>query len=129
MALVVVSGFGALNGWTMLAGEMPLAAADDGLFPQRFARLSGRGVPAFGIVTSTMLSSAAVLLSHGGATGITVFNTLVLMTGITGAVPYAFSALAQISGALPTAEPSPLDACCEMWASPSSACCSPCCSS
>ena len=97
MALVVVvSGFGALNGWTMLAGEMPYAAAEDGLFPRRFAQVSRRGVPAFGIIVSTVLSSAAVLLSHLGAAGITVFNTLVLMTGITGAIPYAFSALAQI---------------------------------
>ena len=46
MALaVVVSGFGALNGWTMICAEMPLAAAKDGLFPERFGRLSGKGVP------------------------------------------------------------------------------------
>ena len=97
MALVVViSGFGALNGWTMLAGEMPYAAAADGLFPEHFARVSRRGVPAFGIVVSAILATAAVLLSHLGAAGITVFNTLVLMTGITGAIPYAFSAMAQI---------------------------------
>jgi APA family basic amino acid/polyamine antiporter len=97
MALVVViSGFGALNGWTMLAGEMPFAAASDGLFPEHFGRVSRRGVPAFGIVVSAILATAAVLLSHLGAAGITVFNTLVLMTGITGAIPYAFSALAQI---------------------------------
>ena len=31
-----------------------------------------------------------------GASGSTVFTTLVLMTGITAAVPYAFSALAQL---------------------------------
>ena len=97
MALVVViSGFGALNGWTMLAGEMPYAAAADGLFPEHFGRVSRRGVPAFGIVVSAILATAAVLLSHLGAAGITVFNTLVLMTGITGAIPYAFSAMAQI---------------------------------
>ena len=97
MALVVViSGFGALNGWTMLAGEMPSAAAADGLFPAHFGRVSRRGVPAYGIVVSAVLATAAVLLSHLGAAGITVFNTLVLMTGITGAIPYAFSAMAQI---------------------------------
>lgn len=95
--LVVVSGFGALNGWTMLAAEMPYAAAEDGLFPEHFRRLSRRGVPAFGIVTSALLSTAAVLLSHVGQAGITVFNTLVLMTGIAAAIPYAFSALAQIT--------------------------------
>ena len=44
-AAVVVSGFGALNGWTMICAEMPLAAAKDGLFPEAFGRLSGAGRP------------------------------------------------------------------------------------
>jgi APA family basic amino acid/polyamine antiporter len=94
---VIVSGIGALNGWTMICAEMPLAAAKDGLFPARFGRLSGRGVPAFGIISSAALSSVAVVISYMGASGSTVFTTLVLMTGITAAVPYAFSALAQIT--------------------------------
>jgi len=34
--VVIISGFGALNGWTMICAEMPLAAAKDGLFPKRF---------------------------------------------------------------------------------------------
>ncbi len=95
-ALVVVSGFGALNGWTMICAEMPLAAANDGLFPRRFAELSDRGVPRTGIIVSTLLASAAMVLSYAGSTGYTVFNTLVFMSGITAAIPYAFSALAQI---------------------------------
>lgn len=94
--LVVISGFGALNGWTMLSAEMPHAAAEDGLFPEHFQRMSRRGVPSFGIITSALLATAAVLLSYLGSAGITAFNTLILMTGITGAIPYAFSALAQI---------------------------------
>ena len=41
---VVVSGLGALNGWTMICAEMPLAAAKDGLFPAtlRLALPAGR---------------------------------------------------------------------------------------
>jgi len=97
MALVVIiSGFGALNGWTMICAEMPLAAAKDGLFPQRFERLSGRGIPAFGIIASTALASIAMIINYLGSNGATVFTTLVLMTGITAAIPYGFSALAQI---------------------------------
>ena len=95
-ALVVISGFGALNGWTMICAEMPLAAAKDGLFPQAFGRLSRRGVPAFGIIASTALASVFMIMSYAGSVGITVFNTLVYMSGITAAIPYAFSALAQI---------------------------------
>jgi basic amino acid/polyamine antiporter, APA family len=93
---VIVSGFGALNGWTMICAEMPLSAAVDGLFPQRFRRMSRAGVPAFGIVTSIALASVAVIVNYLGSGGATVFTTLVLMTGITAAIPYGFSALAQL---------------------------------
>ena len=93
---VVISGFGALNGWTMICAEMPYAAAKDGLFPQQFARLSKRGVPAFGIIASTLLASVFTVFSYLGSAGYTVFNTLVFMSGITAAIPYGFSALAQI---------------------------------
>jgi APA family basic amino acid/polyamine antiporter len=95
-AVVIVSGLGALNGWTLVTAEMPRAAARDGLFPRRFAALNARGVPAFGIVASTLLASLAVIVNYLGSDGETVFTTLVLMTGITAAVPYGFSALAQI---------------------------------
>ena len=97
MALaVVISGFGALNGWTMICAEMPLAAAKDGIFPEQFSRVSRRGVPAFGIVASTVLASIAMAINYLGSSGATVFTTLVLMTGITAAIPYGFSALAQL---------------------------------
>jgi APA family basic amino acid/polyamine antiporter len=94
---VVISGIGALNGWTMICAEMPLAAAKDGLFPQVFGRLSRNDVPAFGIISSTALASVAVVISYLGSSGATVFTTLVLMTGITAAIPYAASALAQLT--------------------------------
>jgi APA family basic amino acid/polyamine antiporter len=93
---VIISGFGALNGWTMICAEMPLAAAKDGLFPKLFGRLNKQGVPAAGIIASSVLASVAMVVSYAGASGATVFNTLVLMSGITAAVPYAFSALAKI---------------------------------
>jgi basic amino acid/polyamine antiporter, APA family len=97
MALVVViSGIGALNGWTMITAEMPRAAANDGVFPERFNRLNSQGVPVFGIVLSTALASIVMLINYLGSDGETVFTTLVLMTGITAAIPYAFSAAAQI---------------------------------
>ena len=94
--VVIISGLGALNGWTMICAEMPLAAAKDGLFPERFKRLSAAGVPTFGILVSTTLSSVAILINYLGSGGATAFTTLVLMTGITAAIPYGFSALAQI---------------------------------
>jgi APA family basic amino acid/polyamine antiporter len=94
--VVIISGIGALNGWTMITAEMPRAAAQDGVFPEQFDRVNSRGMPAFGIVISTALASIAMLINYLGSDGQTVFTTLILMTGITAAVPYAFSAAAQI---------------------------------
>lgn len=93
---VIISGLGALNGWMLICAEMPLAAANDGLFPARFKNISSRGVPAFGVVSSTVLASIAIILNYIGSSGDTVFTTLILMSGITAAVPYGFSALAQM---------------------------------
>ena len=93
---VIISGLGALTGWTMICAEMPLAAAKDGLFPEPFKKMSPQGVPPFGIIASTALASTAMIINFLGSGGATVFTTLVLMTGITAAIPYGFSALAQI---------------------------------
>jgi basic amino acid/polyamine antiporter, APA family len=93
---VIISGLGALVGWTMICAEMPLAAANDGLFPDRFKQLSRTNMPAFGIIASTFLASVAIVINYIGSNGQTVFTTLVFMTGITAAIPYAFSALAQL---------------------------------
>jgi basic amino acid/polyamine antiporter, APA family len=94
--VVIISGLGALNAWVMICAEMPLAAANDGLFPARFKRISRTGVPSFGIIASTALASVAMIVNYLGSGGATVFTTLVLMTGITAAIPYGFSALAQL---------------------------------
>jgi basic amino acid/polyamine antiporter, APA family len=94
--VVIVSGIGALNGWTLVTAEMPRAAAQDGVFPERFDHLNRHGSPAFGVIASTALASIAMGINYLGSNGQTVFTTLILMTGITAAIPYAFSALAQI---------------------------------
>ena len=94
--IVIVSGFGALTAWTMICAEMTLAAAKDGLFPARFKQMSRTNVPTFGVLASTTLASVAIIINYLGSNGAEVFTTLVLMTGITAAVPYAFSALAQL---------------------------------
>ena len=51
----IISAFGALNGWILLQGQVPLAAARDGLFPRVFAHLSRNGTPVVGLVVSSVL--------------------------------------------------------------------------
>ena len=62
---VILSSIGALNGWTLLMGQVPMAAAQDGLFPPLFGRLSPNGVPATGIIVSAILATVLVLVQAG----------------------------------------------------------------
>jgi len=96
-ALAVVSGIGALNGWTLVTTEVSRAAAQDGLFPRAFAWTDRKGTAWFGIVMAALLPSALMLWSYTTATGLTVFTNLVALTVVTVAIPYLFSACAQLS--------------------------------
>lgn len=94
--LAAISGFGCLVGWTLICGEMPYAAAKEGLFPKPFARTIKGNVPWFGIIASTALATVFTWVSYQGSSGLDVFLTLVYLTGVTAALPYFFSALAQV---------------------------------
>jgi basic amino acid/polyamine antiporter, APA family len=92
---VMVSAIGALNGWTLLMGQVPMAAARDKLFPPIFARLSPHGVPAIGIAISAVLATLLVLSQVAGPPGFSSFYNLVVgLSTMAAVVPYAFCALA-----------------------------------
>lgn len=90
----IVSGIGALVGWTLITAEMPQAAARDRLFPRPFATESKRGVPAFGIIVATVLASLLTVVSYTSFAK--VFLTIVLLSVFTSVIPYLFSAAAQL---------------------------------
>ena len=96
-ALAVVSGIGALNGWTLVTAEVSRAVADDGLFPRAFGWTDKKGTAWFGIVLAAVLPSVLMLWAYTTATGLTVFTDLVALTVVTVAIPYLFSACAQLS--------------------------------
>ncbi|MDQ2957328.1 MAG: amino acid permease [Actinomycetota bacterium] len=93
----VVSGIGALNGWTLVTAEMPWAAAKDGLFIPQFAKTFRDGTPWFGILVSTVVASALMAFAYSGNTGLKVFTYLVDLSVVTVAIPYFFSACAQLA--------------------------------
>ena len=92
---VILSAIGALNGWTLLMGQVPMAAARDGLFPPIFGALSERGVPAVGIVISAILTTVLILTQVAGPPGFSAFYNLVVgLSTMAAVIPYAFCALA-----------------------------------
>lgn len=91
---VVLSSIGALNGWTLLMGQVPMAAAHDKLFPAIFGKLSPRGVPAIGILVSAGLATVLVLMLAAGTRGFSgVYSIIVGLSTMAAVAPYAFCAL------------------------------------
>lgn len=92
---VMVSSLGALNGWTLMMGQVPMAAAQDGLFPTLFGRMSKRGVPATGIVVSAALATALVLVQVAGGPGFAaIYEMIVSLSTMAAVIPYVFCSLA-----------------------------------
>jgi APA family basic amino acid/polyamine antiporter len=58
-----ISGFGALNGWILLQGELPNAMAKSGVFPSIFARESPRRTPTFALLFSSGLVTLLILMN------------------------------------------------------------------
>ena len=90
-----ISAFGALNGWILLQGQMPLAAARDGLFPSLFAQVSRRGTPVAGLVISSLLATALMALNFS-ATLVDQFTFIILLATLSTLIPYIFSSLADL---------------------------------
>ncbi len=96
-AIAVVSGIGALNGWTLIVTETSRAIAQDDMFPRPFAWSDRNGTAWFGILVGTALPSLLMLWRYTSSSGLTVFTYLVDLTVVTVAIPYFMSAIAQLT--------------------------------
>ena len=90
-----ISAFGALNGWILLQGQIPFAAARDGLFPRVFARTGRGGVPIVGLVVSSVLVTGLMLMNYN-ASLVDQFTFIILLATLTTVIPYAYAAVAEL---------------------------------
>jgi basic amino acid/polyamine antiporter, APA family len=99
-----ISGFGALNGWILLQGELPNAMAKQGEFPRVFAHDSMRSTPTFALIFSSGLVSVLILLNYQKSMA-SVFNFMILLSTASCLVLYLMCALALLrliaSGKIP----------------------------
>ncbi len=63
-AFVVISGLGALNGWTLLVGELTASMARHGVMPAALGRMNSRGAPATALVVTAVLASLMVAMNY-----------------------------------------------------------------
>jgi len=91
----VVSCLGALNGWILMQGQIPMGAARDGLMPSIFIDKNSQGVSVGGIVISSCLISILLLANFSeGMVSLFTFAILVSTLGIF--IPYLLSIAADI---------------------------------
>ncbi len=61
---VVISGMGALNGWTLISGEVTASFARNGVFPSALNEHNRRGGPVAALVLTGLLASAMVGMNY-----------------------------------------------------------------
>jgi APA family basic amino acid/polyamine antiporter len=91
----VVSCFGALNGWLLLQGQIPLAAARDRLFPEFFGKVSKSNTPANALVFSTGLASVLMVMNYNKSL-VDQFTFIILLATLNTLIPYIFCTMSEI---------------------------------
>lgn len=86
-----IACFGALNGWTLVQGQMPYAIAKDRLFPSVFSWVNKKGAPYMALTISSVFSSLFMLMNYTKGL-VEQFKFLLLLTTLTTVVPYLFCA-------------------------------------
>jgi basic amino acid/polyamine antiporter, APA family len=91
----IVSTFGALNGWILMQGQVPLAMTKDKLFPALFGKENEHGTPSLGILVSSILLSILMYMNFSKAL-VEQFKFMILLSTLTVLIPYLFSAAAYV---------------------------------
>ena len=91
----IISCFGALNGWILLQGQLPMAAARDNLFPAGFKKVTRKGIPLTGLVISSVLASILVSMNYSKGL-VQMFSFIIMLATLTCLVPYLLSSLVEI---------------------------------
>ncbi len=93
-AVAVIACVGALNGWILLQGQIPLAAAKDQLFPRRFSKVSKKRAPVFGIVFSSLLITILLMMNFNKNL-VDQFTFIISLATLAALVAYLYTAIAE----------------------------------
>lgn len=86
----VISTCGALNGWTLIQGHIPMAAAQDGLFPRLFQDKNASGSPVKGVVITSGIVSILLVFNYVKEL-VSLFTMMISLSTLAVLVPYFFS--------------------------------------
>lgn len=90
-----ISALGAVNGWVLLSGEVPLTLARDNIFPRWFAVTTGHDTPIRGQMLSSLLATL-LIASNYSRTMAGLFTFLLLITTVANLFLYLACTLASL---------------------------------
>lgn len=91
----VISCLGALNGWILLQGQIPLAAAQDKLFPAIFLKKTSNGTPIVGLVISSILITLLLLMTLSHSL-VKQFTIIILLATLASLIPYFLTTMSEL---------------------------------
>lgn len=92
---IAIATFGALNGWILILGQIPMAIADDQLFPKIFSKRNRHDAPQSGLIIGSILVSALMLFNYSDGL-VEQFKFMTLLTTLSVLTPYLFSTAAHL---------------------------------
>lgn len=91
----VVATLGALNGWILIQGQIPMAAAKDHLFPTFFGKTNQHNSPIQGIILSSCLASLVMGFNFSDSL-VKAFSFMMNLSTLSVLTPYLLSAISLI---------------------------------
>jgi APA family basic amino acid/polyamine antiporter len=91
-----IACFSALNGWILLQGQLPMAAARDRLFPPVFKIVSKKDVPVPGLAIASVLASVLVSVNYSRGL-VNMFSFTIMLSTLSCLLPYLFSSLSELA--------------------------------
>ncbi len=91
-----ISTFGALNGWILIQGQLPLAMARDKVMPKVFSKLNNRETPSLGIIITSLLITVLLLMNQSRSFS-NLYSFMVLLTTVTVLISYLATVLVYLS--------------------------------
>ena len=90
-----IAAFGALNGLILVQGQMPYAMAKDKLFPAFFAQQNRKGVPANGVIVSSIIITLLMFMNNSkNLAG--QFKLLIILSTFFTLLPYLFTTVSYL---------------------------------
>ena len=89
----LIATLGALNGWILIQGQIPMVAAQNKLFPKIFQKRNRSESPVFGIVISSVLASILIGLNYSKGF-VEAFTFMMKLSTLSVITPYLLSSLA-----------------------------------